>query len=899
MGRVSQQSNPAETNSGWAPVGDDAAGWIYSQQTYDWQGRPLATTNQDGTQKYASYSSCGCAGSEVVTLTDEVGRQQKVYSDVLGRAWKSEVLNWNGTVYSATVTSFNARDQVTLIRQWAGAENGGGAYQDTVMTYDGRGRLKTRHVPEQSAGTNTVWDYNSDDTIQKVTDARGASATYGYNNRHLVTSINYSAPSGITPTSNVTFGYDAAGNRTSMTDGLGSQSYNYNQLSQMTSETRTFSGVGSFTLGYDYNLAGQLKKITDATNMTINYGFDSIGRVNNVTGSDNLYAGVSNYASDFQYRAWNGLKAMTDGKGYASSISYNARLRPASFQISGNTVAQNYEYNNDGRLRFIANTTDRNFDRALTFDHVGRMTMATSGGAARNGAGDTPYHETFGYDAFSNLTFRTAESWNGQTSDFDSASYTNYRRSGWGYDADGRNTTIGTRSITFDAAGRRTYMTAQQVLWNGNEITVNQSTGYDGDGLRVYEVASGATTYYLRSSVLGGTIIEELNGSGQKTAGYVSLPGGQLLATQTSVFEPTVIWKHNTPAGTTEYTMNTANTAVGRAEFDPLGANISLEQPPEPPPSPDEGELGPGYSGGIMGQRWSDFFNLDSGFVVDGHSESASYAMFFINFGTGNTWRDTAGMNAEAFANAVLASLGPAAFAPAGVSTIRINVSGVEGIPGRQTIEWQWVSYNGQSVFAPIPTAYSGVGGTLPTVISMATNFSPQNTQTGTDLANIAAAGLSDHPGLLEEIQANTASGIDVHIVACQAAHESAYASLSEIPVPPLRHSRTWSSNARGADGEIGLLQLFPSTAGVSANALKPVAANVKAASSYVLYLQNHFNVSIRDALAIYNWGPGNFNKVERDVNRIYSGSRAYADRIVDCANRLFLPSDANPFRRR
>jgi YD repeat-containing protein len=121
-----------------------------------------------------------------VTLTDEVGRQQKIYSDVLGRTRKTEILNWNGTVYSTTTNSFNARDQVTLLRQWAGAENGGGAYQDTTSSYDGYGRLQTKHVPEQNAGTTTVYVYNADDTIQSVTDARGASATYSYNNRHLV-----------------------------------------------------------------------------------------------------------------------------------------------------------------------------------------------------------------------------------------------------------------------------------------------------------------------------------------------------------------------------------------------------------------------------------------------------------------------------------------------------------------------------------------------------------------------------------------------------------------------------------------------------------------------------------------------------------------------------------------
>ena len=159
-----------------------------------------------------------------MTLTDEMGRQQRVTSDPLGRQWQTEVWNWNGSVYSTTTNTFNGRDQVTQVRQ---TDNATGAYQDTTMTYDGYGRLHTKHVPEQQVESNnsastdhTTWAYNDDDTINSATDARGASATYGYSNRYQVTSINYTAPAGITATSNVTYAYDGAGNRTSMTDGL-------------------------------------------------------------------------------------------------------------------------------------------------------------------------------------------------------------------------------------------------------------------------------------------------------------------------------------------------------------------------------------------------------------------------------------------------------------------------------------------------------------------------------------------------------------------------------------------------------------------------------------------------------------------------------------------------------
>ena len=73
------------------------------------------------------------------------------------------------------------------------------------MSYDGYGRLQSKHLPEQRDQSNnptyTTYDYNADSTINWVQDGRGVRATYGYNNnRHLVNTITYSAPSGITST---------------------------------------------------------------------------------------------------------------------------------------------------------------------------------------------------------------------------------------------------------------------------------------------------------------------------------------------------------------------------------------------------------------------------------------------------------------------------------------------------------------------------------------------------------------------------------------------------------------------------------------------------------------------------------------------------------------------------
>src|SRR5207302_2988893 len=156
---------------------------------------------------------------------------------------------------------------------------------------------------------------------------------------------------------NGSFAYDAAGNRTSMNDGLGSQSYVYDSLSRMTSETRSFNGVGTFTLSYDYNLAGELKKITDPTNMTINYGYDSSGRLSSVTGSDNLYAGVGTYASGFSYRASGGIKGLTYGNNFTLSANYDSRLRPSHFQVTAaggqaDVIKNDYSYYADGSPQY-------------------------------------------------------------------------------------------------------------------------------------------------------------------------------------------------------------------------------------------------------------------------------------------------------------------------------------------------------------------------------------------------------------------------------------------------------------------------------------------------------------------------------------------------------------------
>jgi RHS repeat-associated protein len=64
-------------------------------------------------------------------------------------------------------------------------------------------------------------------------------------------------------TPQVVYNYDAYGARSSVTDGEGATSYSYNNYRQLESETRTFTGLAnqSFTLGYTYNQADQVRSV--------------------------------------------------------------------------------------------------------------------------------------------------------------------------------------------------------------------------------------------------------------------------------------------------------------------------------------------------------------------------------------------------------------------------------------------------------------------------------------------------------------------------------------------------------------------------------------------------------------------------------------------------------------
>jgi hypothetical protein len=89
--------------------------------------------------------------------------------------------------------------------------------------------------------------------------------------------------------------------------------------------------------------------------------------------------------------------------------------------------------------------------------------------------------------------------------------------------------------------------------------------GHDGDGLRIKDVQGSTTTYYLRSTVLGGKVIAEISPSGAWQRRYV-YAGEQLVAVQSGGN----YFVHQDPITKSQRITDSSGTIIEAIELDPL-----------------------------------------------------------------------------------------------------------------------------------------------------------------------------------------------------------------------------------------------------------------------------------------------------------------------------------------
>ena len=218
----------------------------------------------------AAYCKAVFDTSTTVTFYDQDGRQVGTVTGVGSSSPRTtlttryDVAPGTGTCHSgvsgavACQVTTNGDGQATVAYENAATqtiETAAPGGKVTTATYDGTGGVLTTNT---ASGTTTD-GYDKDNHLKSVTYSNTAS--------------------GYVQPANVTYTYDADGNRTSMTDGTGTTHYTVNGFGELASDT---NGAGS-TVSYGYNADGAVTSITYPNGKPVSYTYNDVGQMTSVT----------------------------------------------------------------------------------------------------------------------------------------------------------------------------------------------------------------------------------------------------------------------------------------------------------------------------------------------------------------------------------------------------------------------------------------------------------------------------------------------------------------------------------------------------------------------------------------------------------------------------------------
>ncbi|HEY3365033.1 MAG TPA: RHS repeat-associated core domain-containing protein, partial [Symbiobacteriaceae bacterium] len=339
---------------------------------------------------------------------------------------------------------------------------------------------------------------------------------------------------------NVALAYDAAGNRTSMTDGTGGTAYTYDKANHLLSKT----APDTRSIAYEYNPLGKVSKVTDYAGNSTQYTYDKVGRVDSAT-----FAGTS--TAGFTYDAAGNRKTLTLPGGVATSYDYDAANRLTSLvsKNGGGAALKSYGYEYDAANN-LTSKTDAAGKTGYSYDKDNQLiTVAQPSGTTQ-----------YDYDPAGNRTVMT-----------DGTGTTTYT-----YNGASRLTQVagpsGTDTYVSDKSGNQVSDGKSQYEYDGlNRLTgVTTATDtvayeYDGDGMLIGRTAgSGTTRFYLD----GKRVINEGDGSGAITAAMFR--GGGLNLGRKVGANPTAYYLYNGHGDVTGM-LDAAGASVAAYDYDAFG----------------------------------------------------------------------------------------------------------------------------------------------------------------------------------------------------------------------------------------------------------------------------------------------------------------------------------------
>jgi len=498
---------------------------------YDAEGR-LIDQHRDGGQEDQTWTYLNPGG---YTTADGDGNKTTVYFDRFGAA--AVTIDPLGNV---TRASYDSKLNLTKVIGPGGATH--------TYTYDANGNLTSQTDP---LGLTTNFTYDAHNNLTSYTDAKGNTTSYAYSSANDLLSITYANGTeqgySYNPLGEATqylnalghaigYTYNAQGLVATQTfaDGT-SYSYTYNPQGNLTSATDGQGNVTTFLYGnpnnpdlltevdypdgtwlkFAYNIVGQRTQSVDQTGFTVNYGYDALGRLSQLTD------GRGNLVVKYTYDDAGNLVQKDMGNGTRTVYTYDkdgAVLSITNYAPDHITVNSFDDYTYDA-LGNALTDTNQDGEWVYSYDADSQLVQAVFTPNSTDPDGLIAQDLQYVYDAAGN---RISETANGVTTTYvtnNMNEYTSSTTSGvttsYRYDSGGNliAQVVGgsTTTYTFNELNELTAV-------NGPSITA--SYGYTPLGSLFSQTVNGATTNYQVDPTALGNVVATFDGSGNLMAHY-------------------------------------------------------------------------------------------------------------------------------------------------------------------------------------------------------------------------------------------------------------------------------------------------------------------------------------------------------------------------------------------
>lgn len=467
--------------------------------------------------------------------TDPLGHTQTWAYDGDGNLTAYTDADQNKTTYSYDpdneLLKVTRADTTTLQNTYDAAGNltshTDGAAHTTTYGYDALEQLTSSRDP---LNRTTTFGYDLDGNRTSVTDPSGRTTTYTYDADNECTAITYS--DGTTP--NVTFGHDSDGRRTSMSDGTGQSSYAYDSLGRLTSTT---DGHGDST-SFGYDLAGNQTSITYPNGQTVTQAYDNAGQLTSVT---DWLGNTTTFAWDPDSNE--AAITFPSSTGNVDTNTYNDadQLTGISMAQGTNTLASfSYARDANGQVIQASSTGLNDPTHNYTYNSLNQLTAEGASAYGYDPADNpTTLDGTSGYtyDAADELTAGPNATYSyDQLGERTATTPTTGTATSYSYDQGGRLTSESgpaAASYTYDGDGlqgsRTTNGTTEYLSWDHStplRLLLNDGQSsyiYGPDGLPIDQISNGGTVTYLHHDEGGSTrLITDQNGDIAATYTYNS-----------------------------------------------------------------------------------------------------------------------------------------------------------------------------------------------------------------------------------------------------------------------------------------------------------------------------------------------------------------------------------------